>query len=41
MEHTKATVFQIEAKDRFVNPRSLLHHLNNQSHKPNSYVYKR
>ena len=35
------TYTSYEEKGRFINPRSLLKHLNNQSSKPNSHVYKR
>ena len=35
------TFTSYEAKGRFVNPRSLLRHLNNQSHNVKSHVYKR
>ncbi len=34
-------IYYYEAKDRFVIPWSLLQHFNNQSHKSNTYVYKR
>ena len=35
------TYTSFEVKGRFINPRSLLRHLNNQSHKINTHVYKR
>lgn len=35
------TYTSFEVKGRFINPRSLLRHLNNQSHKVNTHVYKR
>ena len=35
------TYTSYESKGRFINPRSLLKHLNNQSQKTNSHVYKR
>ena len=35
------TYTSYEVKERFINPRSLLKHLYNQSHNPNSHVYKR
>ncbi len=35
------TYSSYEVKERFINPRSLLKHLNNQSSKNNSHVYKR
>ena len=35
------TYTSFESKGRFINPRSLLKHLNNQSQKTNSHVYKR
>ena len=35
------TYTSFEVKGRFINPRSLLRHLNNQSHKVNTHVYIR